>query len=206
MHNAIKENASYEIVEKKSKFIGNVFYIETREEAENIIKEQKKKYHDARHNCWAFRVIDDGNIIEKSSDDGEPSGTAGAPMLNILSKEDIVNTLVVVTRYFGGILLGTGGLVKAYSETTKSALEKAQITKIDDGYIYNVEIKYSDLDSFKYFIKNNEINIVKEEYFENVILSIFVPKNKTNCFQKEKISKFNIIKIEKEEKTYTKKH
>ena len=206
MHNAIKENASYEIVEKKSKFIGNVFYVETREEAENIIKEQKKKYHDARHNCWAFRVIDDGNIIEKSSDDGEPSGTAGAPMLNILSKEDIVNTLVVVTRYFGGILLGTGGLVKAYSETTKSALEKAQITKIDDGYIYNVEIKYSDLDSFKYFIKNNEINIVKEEYFENVILSIFVPKNKTNCFQKEKISKFNIIKIEKEEKTYTKKH
>ena len=69
-----------------------------------------------------------------------------------------------------------------------------------------MEIKYSDLDSFKYFIKNNEINIVKEEYFENVILSIFVPKNKTNCFQKEKISKFNIIKIEKEEKTYTKKH
>ena len=206
MHNAIKENASYEIVEKKSKFIGNVFYIETREEAENIIKEQKKKYHDARHNCWAFRVIDDGNIIEKSSDDGEPSGTAGAPMLNILSKEDIVNTLVVVTRYFGGILLGTGGLVKAYSETTKSALEKAQITKIDDGYIYNVEIKYSDLDSFKYFIKNNEINIVKEEYFENVILSIFLMKNKTNYFQKEKISKFNIIKIEKEEKTYTKKH
>ena len=206
MHNAIKENASYEIVEKKSKFIGNVFYIETREEAENIIKEQKKKYHDARHNCWAFRVIDDGNIIEKSSDDGEPSGTAGAPMLNILSKEDIVNTLVVVTRYFGGILLGTGGLVKAYSETTKSALEKAQITKIDDGYIYNVEIKYSDLDSFKYFIKNNEINIQKEEYFENVILYLFVPKNKTNCFQKEKISKFNKIKIEKEEKTYTKKH
>lgn len=205
MHNTIKENASYEIVEKKSKFIGNVFYIKTREEAENIIKEQKKKYHDARHNCWAYRVIEESSIIEKSSDDGEPSGTAGAPMLNILSKEDIVNTLVIVTRYFGGILLGTGGLVKAYSEATKLALKQAKITKIDDGFVYSVEIKYSDLESFKYFIKNNEINIIKEEYFENVILYLFVPKNKTNCFQKEKINNFNIIKIEKEEKMYTKK-
>ena len=119
MYNTIKENASYEIVEKKSKFIGNVFYVESKEEAEKIIKEQKKKYHDARHNCWAYRVLDDNNVVEKSSDDGEPSGTAGAPMLNILSKENIVNTLVIVTRYFGGILLGTGGLVKAYSESTK---------------------------------------------------------------------------------------
>ena len=205
MHNTIKENASYEIVEKKSKFIGNIFYVETREEAENIIKEQKKKYHDARHNCIAYRVIDDGNIVEKSSDDGEPSGTAGAPMLNILSKEDIVNVLVVVTRYFGGILLGTGGLVKAYSEATKLALDKAKTTKIDDGFIYNVEIKYSDLESFKYFIKNNEINILKEEYFENVNLYIFVPKNKTDCLKIQNINSFNIIKIEKEEKMHTKK-
>ena len=205
MHNTIKENVSCEIVEKKSKFIGNVFYVESKEEAEIIIKEQKKKYHDARHNCWAYRVIEDEAIIEKSSDDGEPSGTAGAPMLNILSKENIVNTLVIVTRYFGGILLGTGGLVKAYSEATKLALNQAQITEIVDGFMYKVEIKYSDLENFKYFIKNNEINILKEEYFENVILYLFVPKNKTNCFQKEKIIGFNIIKIEKEEKTYTKK-
>lgn len=204
MYNTIKENASYEIVEKKSKFIGNVFYIETREEAENIIKEQKKKYHDARHNCWAYRVLDDNNVVEKSSDDGEPSGTAGAPMLNILSKENIVNTLVIVTRYFGGILLGTGGLVKAYSESTKLALEQAKITKIEEGYIYKIEINYSDLDSFKYYLKNNEIKLVKEEYFENVVLYTFMPKNKTQCFEKEKINGFNIIKMEKQEKTHTK--
>ncbi len=204
MYNTIKENASYEIVEKKSKFIGNVFYVETREEAEKIIKEQKKKYHDARHNCWAYRVLDDNNVVEKSSDDGEPSGTAGAPMLNILSKENIVNTLVVVTRYFGGILLGTGGLVKAYSESTKLALEQAKITKIEEGYIYKIEINYSDLDSFKYYLKNNEIKLVKEEYFENVILHTFMPKNKIDCFEKEKINSFNIIKIEKQEKTHTK--
>lgn len=204
MYNTIKENASYEIVEKKSKFIGNVFYVESKEEAEKIIKEQKKKYHDARHNCWAYRVLDDNNVVEKSSDDGEPSGTAGAPMLNILSKENIVNILVVVTRYFGGILLGTGGLVKAYSESTKLALEQAKITKIEEGFIYKIEINYSDLDSFKYYLKNNEIKLVKEEYFENVILHTFMPKNKTQCFEKEKINGFNIIKMEKQEKTHTK--
>ena len=204
MYNTIKENASYEIVEKKSKFIGNVFYVESKEEAEIIIKEQKKKYHDARHNCWAYRVLDDNNVVEKSSDDGEPSGTAGAPMLNILSKENIVNTLVIVTRYFGGILLGTGGLVKAYSESTKLALEQAKITKIEEGYIHKIEINYSDLDSFKYYLKNNEIKLVKEEYFENVILHTFMPKNKIDCFEKEKINSFNIIKIEKQEKTHTK--
>ena len=204
MYNTIKENASYEIVEKKSKFIGNVFYVESKEEAEKIIKEQKKKYHDARHNCWAYRVLDDNCVTEKSSDDGEPSGTAGAPMLNILSKENIVNTLVMVTRYFGGILLGTGGLVKAYSESTKLALEQAKITKIEEGYIYKIEINYSDLDSFKYYLKNNEIKLVKEEYFENVVLYTFMPKNKTQCFEKEKINGFNIIKMEKQEKTHTK--
>ena len=204
MYNTIKENASYEIVEKKSKFIGNVFYVESKEEAEKIIKEQKKKYHDARHNCWAYRVLDDNNVVEKSSDDGEPSGTAGAPMLNILSKENIVNTLVIVTRYFGGILLGTGGLFKAYSESTKLALEQAKITKIEEGYIHKIEINYSDLDSFKYYLKNNEIKLVKEEYFENVVLYTFMPKNKTQCFEKEKINGFNIIKMEKQEKTHTK--
>ena len=205
MYNTIKENASYEIVEKKSKFIGNVFYIEDKEEAENIIKEQKKKYHDARHNCFAYRVLDENGITEKSSDDGEPSGTAGAPMLNILSKGNIVNVLVIVTRYFGGILLGTGGLVKAYSEATKLALEQAKLTKIEEGYIYKIEINYSDLDSFKYYLKNNEIKLIKEEYFENVILYLFVQKNGIHCLETEKINDFNIMKIEKQEKTHTKK-
>lgn len=205
MYKTVKENASYEIVEKKSKFIANVFYIENKEEAENIIKEQKKKYHDARHNCFAYRVLDDNSILEKSSDDGEPSGTAGAPMLNILTKEDIVNTLVIVTRYFGGILLGTGGLVKAYSESTKLALEQAKITKLEEGFIYKIEINYSDLDSFKYYLKNNEIKLVKEEYYENVKLSLFLPKNKIDCLKNEKINSLNIIKMKKEEKTYTKK-
>ena len=204
MYKTIKENVSAELVEKKSKFIANLFYIESREEAEDIIKMQKKKYYDARHNCYAFRVLGEDGIIEKSSDDGEPSGTAGAPMLNILSKMEITNVLVIVTRYFGGILLGTGGLVKAYSNSTKLALEKAEISILEEGFVYKLELNYSDLENFKYFMKNNEIKILKEEYFENVKLSIFVPKNKIDCLNSNNINEFNITNMKKEEKTHTK--
>lgn len=204
MYKTIKENVSAELVEKKSKFIANLFYIESREEAEDIIKMQKKKCYDARHNCYAFRVLGEDGIIEKSSDDGEPSGTAGAPMLNILSKMEITNVLIVVTRYFGGILLGTGGLVKAYSNSTKLALEKAEISMLEEGFVYKLELNYSDLENFKYFMKNNEIKILKEEYFENVKLSIFVPKNKIDCLNSNNINEFNITNMKKEEKTYTK--
>ncbi len=204
MYKTIKENVSAELVEKKSKFIANLFYIESREEAEDIIKMQKKKYYDARHNCYAFRVLEEDGIIEKSSDDGEPSGTAGAPMLNILSKMEITNVLVIVTRYFGGILLGTGGLVKAYSNSTKLALEKAEISMLEEGFVYKLELNYSDLENFKYFMKNNEIKILKEEYFENVKLSIFVPKNKIDCLNSNNINEFNITNMKKEEKTHTK--
>ena len=204
MYKTIKENVSAELVEKKSKFIANLFYIESREEAEDIIKMQKKKYYDARHNCYAFRVLGEDGIIEKSNDDGEPSGTAGAPMLNILSKMEITNILVIVTRYFGGILLGTGGLVKAYSNSTKLALEKAEISMLEEGFVYKLELNYSDLENFKYFMKNNEIKILKEEYFENVKLSIFVPKNKIDCLNSNNINEFNITNMKKEEKTHTK--
>ena len=109
----VKENIETEIIEKKSRFIANIFYIESIDEAENIIKSIKKKHYNARHNCYAYRIIQNGKIIDRFSDDGEPSSTAGAPILNILVKKNLVNVLIVVTRYFGGILLGTGGLVRA---------------------------------------------------------------------------------------------
>ena len=172
MFKSIKENSTAEIVEKKSKFIANVFYVESREEAEEIIKKINKQYHDARHNCYAYRVITSDGIIEKASDDGEPSGTAGAPMLTILSKNNLANVLVIVTRYFGGILLGTGGLVKAYSESCSLGLEKAGVVEKYIAQVYKIELGYSDVDKFKYFAKNNDIIILKEEYLENVILEI----------------------------------
>ena len=172
MFKTIKENSSAEVVEKKSKFISNIFYVESREEAENIIKEVNKKYHDARHNCYAYRIVTEEGTIEKASDDGEPSGTAGAPMLNILSKNNLANVLVIVTRYFGGILLGTGGLVKAYSSACTLGLEKTGIIEKNIADLYKIEINYTDVDKFKYFAKNNDIIILKEEYLENVILEI----------------------------------
>ena len=141
MFKTIKENVSAEIVEKKSKFIANIFYVETREEAESIIKDINKKYHDARHNCYAYRIYSESGIIEKSSDDGEPSGTAGAPMLTILSKNNLANVLVIVTRYFGGILLGTGGLVKAYSSATTVALENANVIEKNIAELYRRSAK-----------------------------------------------------------------
>ena len=123
----IKNNIEAEIVEKKSKFIANLIKVESKEEAEEKIQEIKKKYYDARHNCVAYRVLEEGKVEEKASDDGEPSGTAGGPMLNILQKNNLSNVLIVVTRYFGGILLGTGGLVRAYSEALQKAIEESTL-------------------------------------------------------------------------------
>lgn len=195
MFKTIKENVSAEIVEKKSKFIANIFYVETREEAENIIKDINKKYHDARHNCYAYRIYSESGIIEKSSDDGEPSGTAGAPVLTILSKNNLANVLVIVTRYFGGILLGTGGLVKAYSSATTVALENANVIEKNIAELYKIQIDYTDLNKFKYFANKNNINILKEEYLINIELEIalldekILDKNEINIKKKEFIKK-----------------
>ena len=140
----IKENVIAEITEKKSKFIANLIKVENKQDAEEKINKIKKTYHDARHNCVAYRIIEENKIIEKSSDDGEPSGTAGGPMLNILQKNNLCNILVIVTRYFGGILLGTGGLVRAYSETTKKAIENAQKIEMILGTEMEAKVEYSE--------------------------------------------------------------
>ena len=149
-----------EIVEKKSKFIGTLFYVKTEEDAQEIIKNTKKKYHDARHNCFAYRIMKENGIVERFSDDGEPSGTAGGPMLNILNKNNLCNVLIIVTRYFGGILLGTGGLVRAYSEATTKVINSASIANETIGSEVEVEIEYTQLELLKYYCKKHNISIV----------------------------------------------
>ncbi len=168
----IKENVEAEIIEKKSKFIANLFYIENSKEAEEIIKKTKKRYFNARHNCMAYRIEENGKIIERSSDDGEPSGTAGAPMLNILQKNNLVNVLIIVTRYFGGILLGTGGLVRAYSNSLLKAIEQSTIVEKCFGQELELELEYKEIENFKYYCKNNQINIIDLKYGENVVCKI----------------------------------
>lgn len=190
----IKESIKSEIVEKKSKFIANIYFAQTMEEAENIIKETKKKYYDARHNCSSYRVLEKGNVIEKYSDDGEPAGTAGAPMLNILQKKDLVNVVVIVTRYFGGILLGTGGLVRAYSEVTQKAIEEANLIDITMGKEYEVKVDYSNLEKLKYYTKTNNISITKIEYLNEIICSLQIQNEDIEKFLRDvEQQKINII-------------
>ena len=186
MLKTIKENTSSEIVEKKSKFIANLFYVQTQEEAEEKIKEIRKKYHDARHNCYAYSIMTKDGIINKMSDDGEPSGTAGNPMLNIILKRELINVLVIVTRYFGGILLGTGGLVRAYSDATLEAIEKAEFVIEQIGYELEIIINYQELEKIEYYCEKNGLYIINKEYGEKIKCNIEVTKE-----EKDKILKLN---------------
>ncbi len=197
MFKTISENTVAEIVEKKSKFIANIFYIESIEEAEKIIKENKKKYFDARHNCYAFRVFTKEGIVDRFSDDGEPSGTAGSPMLNVLVSQNLNNILVIVTRYFGGILLGTGGLVRAYTGATIKALESVSEINKDLGLEVRLDISYSDFEKVKYYFNQNDIKIVDLNYSENVSIIVEITDEKLGELveNKENIN-FNIIKQE----------
>ena len=168
----IEKQVETQIVEKKSKFIANFFPVESVIDAETVIKEIKKKYYDARHNCIAYRVMEDDQIIEKSSDDGEPSGTAGAPMLAILQKNELANVVVVVTRYFGGVLLGTGGLVRAYSDSLLKAIDESVKVYKCEGVEMSVTTTYSDFELFKYYCKKHHILITNVEYSDLVICKI----------------------------------
>ena len=195
----IEENVQTEITEKKSKFIANLFYVENLEEAEELIKRIKKQYFDAKHNCIAYRIIENGQIIEKSSDDGEPSGTAGQPMLSILQKNNLANILIIVTRYFGGILLGTGGLVRAYSNSLLNAIEEAKKVTKCKGQELKVEIDYNEFENFKYYCKKNKINIIKvdyQEYIECIISLEFHKKEKLmKDYEGKKISLKNLKEL-----------
>lgn len=186
MFYTIKEDCSAEITEKKSKFICNVFHVESVDEAEEKLNIIRKKYHDARHNCFVYKIAEDG--VFKASDDGEPSGTAGVPMLNIINGRNISNVLVVVTRYFGGILLGTGGLVRAYSMATMNALDEAEIVKQEEGMKAEFLVGYKELDEVKYHLKNRNITISKIEYSEKVKLTVEGEKNSIFNLEKEKLS------------------
>ncbi len=195
----IKEDVTAQIVEKKSKFIANLFYIETIDDADRIIKETRKKYHDARHNCFAY-ILETGDyegLLVKFNDDGEPSGTAGAPMLNILAKEGLSNVLVIVTRYFGGVLLGTGGLVRAYSEAVQEALKKAKYVEKTKGYNVKIEVEYNELENLRYYLKQKNINIIDNKYTETVCLMVEMNKNIVEEFtNNSKNMNFKIIKYD----------
>lgn len=188
-----------EIVEKKSRFIAQVFPVETEEEATGIIEETKKKYWDARHHCYAF-VLGAAGEISRCSDDGEPSGTAGRPILEVLTGRGLRNVLVVVTRYFGGTLLGTGGLVRAYSCAAQAGIEASQVITKEVGYRMIVDTDYHGVGKLQHVAAQSDIGVLDTVYTEQVKMIFLVPESLCQQMIKE-ITEATAgqAKIEKEE-------
>lgn len=177
-YNVIKQNGESEIVVTKSRFIGNLVSVSTASEAEEYISSIRKKYNDARHNCWAYIVMDGEMIINKCSDDGEPSGTAGRPILSIMEGAGLVNAVCTVTRYFGGVLLGTGGLVRAYSDAASGALENAVISPIRRGKYITFTCDYPDEGGIRRLLESEDFAITDSGYTDKVTITVLGPEER----------------------------
>ena len=171
-----------EIIEKKSRFIATVLPVDQEEEALEFIEKMKKKYWNATHNCYAY-VIGERHEIQRYSDDGEPGGTAGRPMLDVLLGEDIHNVAVVVTRYFGGTLLGTGGLVRAYSSATKAGLASSLIITKIPGFKLWITTDYTGLGKIQYILGERKIPVLDTVYTDKVEMELILP-----AVQKEQVT------------------
>ena len=189
-YRVVYEGGEGEIVEKKSRFIATVRPIETEEEAVAFVNEMKKKYWDARHNCSAF-VIGSRQEVTRCSDDGEPAQTAGRPMLDVLLREGITNVAVVVTRYFGGVLLGTGGLVRAYQSATQAGLAASKIIEKRQGKKLIIHTDYNGLGKLQYLFGQQKTAIQDTEYAADVVLTILVPVEQKDFLYKEIIEQTN---------------
>ena len=165
-----------EIVEKKSRFIANVFPVTDEEEALSIIEQTKKKYWDARHNCYAYIIGEDGRY-QRCSDDGEPQGTAGRPMLDVIAGEKLCNVLGIVTRYFGGTLLGTGGLVRAYSQSVRAGIDASQIVLKSPAREVHIYTDYNGAGKLQYIMSTNDINVLDTIYTDKVEMIALVPED-----------------------------
>ena len=174
----------FEIVEKKSRFIATVKPIESEEDAIAFIEQLKKKNWNATHNCYAY-VLGQKNEIQRFSDDGEPQGTAGKPILDVLLGEEVHNVAVVVTRYFGGTLLGTGGLVRAYSKSAKAGLEHSTILTKQLGKKLLLTMDYNNVGKLQYILAQMQIDTIDSVYKEDVLLYVVVPVDKLDTLVKK---------------------
>ena len=163
-----------EIIEKKSRFIATVRLVESEEEALSFIEEMRKKYWNATHTCFAY-VNGENRETVRCSDDGEPSGTAGKPMLDVLLGEGMYNTAVVVTRYFGGTLLGTGGLVRAYSKAVQEGLAQSDVIEKQYGAIIEIGTDYNGIGKIQYLIGERKIPTLQAEYTDKVKIQVILP-------------------------------
>lgn len=181
LYKTICDNVSAEIEIKKSRFIASCYYVESEEQAASIIKDVKKTHYKANHNCSAYRLKGD-YVLEKSSDDGEPSGTAGMPILACLRGEQLKNVLVIVTRYFGGTKLGTGGLVRAYSAATKAVLAEVDIVEVNYYSEVIIGLSYANFDKLNYYFTKQNIIAGEVVYGEDIKYSVFIQRSKVDEF------------------------
>lgn len=182
-YNTIESEAEGEIVEKKSRFICNLYHVESEEEISAIVEALRKKHYQSRHVCHAAILGQKGDIL-KYSDDGEPSGTAGRPMLDILKGRQLTYTLACVTRYFGGVLLGTGGLVRAYSDSLLEGLNNATIVEKRLCRKLSFTIDYQTIGKLKYTLEDFEAKIINEEYTSEVNVTVALPEANAERYNK----------------------
>ena len=170
----IKNAVQCEISLKKSQFICSLFPTKTKKESKEIIRKLNEQYSDATHNCTAY-IVSDG---EGFDDDGEPGGTAGKPMINVLRKNELHNITAVVTRYFGGIKLGAGGLVRAYSKSVMEAISEAEIVEIEEYSVYKLIFEYSDIKTVDSEVRNNQLISIDKEYSDKVSYDVVSRDNR----------------------------
>jgi len=184
----ITSNGTGEIVEKKSRFIGNVFAVGSVKEAEEKIAEISKKYWDARHNCYAY-VIGENGENTKCSDNGEPSGTAGKPILEVINGAGLTNVLIIVTRYFGGVLLGTGGLVRAYTQAAQAGIAASGVGELVYSQKLTLTVAYDKVNTIQYFLGQKSITIQDSRYAADVEFDICVKESDVDTIKNELTSK-----------------
>ncbi|MEG2275062.1 MAG: YigZ family protein [Clostridia bacterium] len=176
--NKVKENKEIIIEEKASKFIANIYYIENEEEAKNILLSLKKKYKDARHIVYACKTVKKQGDYIKYTDDGEPQGTAGLPILKILEANDLNNCLITVVRYFGGTLLGTGLLSRTYMAAASKVVEEANIVKVVDAFTINLGTDYANAKHVKKLIIDSEGELLGQDFTDNVGIQFVIETEK----------------------------
>ena len=186
----IKENGRVEEEIKKSRFICHVKRVETEEEAIDFINSIKKEHYKATHNCSAF-ILGEKSEIKRTSDDGEPSGTAGIPMLGVLESHQLTNLCVVVTRYFGGIKLGAGGLIRAYAGSVALAVKEIGLVEIKEQVGLRLQLSYSQYQEYANFLKSENLMEFDTEFTDSVATTIFVNKEDKNRIEEDLIEFFN---------------
>ena len=167
------QEAESEFVEKRSRFIGHIWPVDSEDQAQELLRRVKKQHYDARHNCWCYLL---GGSVVRYSDDGEPQGTAGQPMLNVFEREGVVDVLCIVTRYFGGILLGAGGLCRAYTKAAKDALDAAGISKMQPWVRQQITVSYALFERAKLLIAAQEGTVEDAQYGADILITYRIPE------------------------------